>query len=350
LDQYLMKHPDELFSRPSESVVINPDNPLVAEAHAACAAHELPLTLDDREILGPSIEEAANRLVQAGHLRLKEDRLFWARRSRPAPAIDIRAGGGPSYLIVSGDQLLGTLDESRVQRDAHVGAIYLHQGDSYLVRTVDAGSRQVTVAPADVDYYTQTRQEIDLSVIDVEATSRLGPANLHLGVVEVQSHVTSYQRRRLGTREVIDTVGLELPPTIMTTASVWMTIPDKVIDLLGLGPELLGALHAAEHAGIALLPLMAVCDRWDIGGLSTNWHPATGTSTIFIYEAYPGGAGISPIAFSKGPRHWQATVDAITGCPCLAGCPSCIQSPKCGNLNEPLSKMGAVRLLTAIVD
>lgn len=349
LDQYLMHHPDELFSRPSEAVVINPENPLVAEAHAACAAHELPLTLDDRQVLGPSIEEAANRLVQAGHLRLKDDRLFWARRSRPAPAIDIRAGGGPSYMIVAGDQLLGTLDESRVQRDAHEGAIYLHQGDSYLVRSVDTGLRQVTVAPAEVDFYTQTRQEIDLTVIEMEATSSMGAAKLHLGMVEVESHVTSYQRRKLGTREIIDTVDLDLPPAVMTTASVWMTIPDSLLDSVRLGSDLLGALHAAEHAGIALLPLMAVCDRWDIGGLSTNWHQATGTATIFIYEAYPGGAGISPIAFDRRRRHWLATKGAIEDCPCLEGCPSCIQSPKCGNLNEPLSKNGAIKLLAAIL-
>lgn len=349
LDQYLMHHPDELFSRPSEAVVINPDNPLVAEAHAACAAYELPLTLDDRHVMGASVEEAANRLVQAGHLRLKDDRLFWARRSRPAPSIDIRAGGGPSYVIVAGDQELGTLDESRVQRDAHEGAIYLHQGESYLVHSIDSGLRQVTVVPADVDFYTQTRQETDLTVVEMEATSFLGPAKLHLGIVEVESHVTSYQRRKLGTNEVMDAIELDLPPSVMTTASVWMTIPDSLVDSLRLGSDLLGALHAAEHAGIALLPLMAVCDRSDIGGLSTNWHPATGTATIFIYEAYPGGAGISPIAFDRGQRHWLATKGAIEDCPCVAGCPSCIQSPKCGNLNEPLSKKGAIRLLTAIL-
>jgi len=360
LDQYLMNHPDELFSRPSEAVVINPDNPLVAEAHAACAAYELPLQLEDRDILGAAIEEAANRLVQAGHLRLKEGRLFWGRRQRPAPSIDIRSSGGAIYTIVSSgratgsppgrsDTLIGTLDEARVYRDAHVGAIYLHQGDSYLVRSLDTGLKQVSVSPAHVDYYTQTRQETDLAVVDEIASVQLGGAKLHLGIVEVANQVVGYQRRKLGSRQLIDTVDLDLPASIMTTASVWMTLPDALLDGLGLGPELLGALHAAEHAGIALLPLMAVCDRWDIGGLSTNWHPSTGTATIFIYEAYPGGAGISPVAFDRGSRHWVATVEAIERCPCSSGCPSCVQSPKCGNLNEPLSKSGAVRLLRAIL-
>jgi DEAD/DEAH box helicase domain-containing protein len=338
-----------LFSRPSEAVVINPDNPQVAEAHAACAAYELPLALDDREVLGTSIEEAANRLVQAGHLRLKEGRLFWGRRQRPAPSIDIRSSGGATYVIVSGDSMLGTLDEARVYRDAHVGAVYLHQGDSYLVRSLDTGLKQVSVTPAHVDYYTQTRQETDLQVVDAIATVQLGEARLHLGMVEVANQVIGYQRRKLGSRDLIDTIDLDLPASIMTTAAVWLTLPDRLLDRLKLGPDLLGALHAAEHAGIAMLPLMAVCDRWDIGGLSTNWHSSTGTATIFIYEAYPGGAGISPVAFDRGRRHWLATVEAIERCPCAAGCPSCVQSPKCGNLNEPLSKSGAVRLLREIL-
>ena len=349
LDQYLMTHPDELFSRPSEAVVINPSNPQVAEAHAACAAYELPLQLEDREILGTAMEEAANRLVQAGHLRLKEGRLFWGRRQRPAPSIDIRSSGGATYTIVAGDRLLGTLDETRVYRDAHVGAIYLHQGDSYLVRSIDSALKQVSVAPANVDYYTQTRQETDLEVIDDIATVQLGKGRLHLGMVDVTNQVVGYQKRKLGSRELIDTIDLDLPASLMTTASVWLTVPDSLLDRLDLGPDLLGALHAAEHAGIALLPLMAVCDRWDLGGLSTNWHQSTGTATIFIYEAYPGGAGISPVAFDRGRRHWVATVEAIERCPCASGCPSCVQSPKCGNLNEPLSKGGAIRLLREIL-
>ncbi|HSL26138.1 MAG TPA: Zn-binding domain-containing protein, partial [Acidimicrobiia bacterium] len=355
LDQYLMSHPQELFSRPSEEVVINPRNPLVAEAHAGCAAYELPLRLEDREILGDSVEEAANRLVQAGHLRHKEGTLYWARRSRPAPAIDIRASGGPAFVIMTsapGDapRMIGTLDEGRVYRDAHVGAVYLHQGESYVVEELEPSLRQVRVRRADVDYYTQTRQESDLTVVDQTASAALGRANLYLGIVEVESRIISYQRRRLGSRELIDTIDLDLPPSVMTTTAVWMTMPGSLLDQVALGPDLLGALHAAEHGAIALLPLMAVCDRWDIGGLSTNWHPATGTATIFIHEGYPGGAGISPIAFERSRRHWEATVDAIRRCPCARGCPSCIQSPKCGNLNEPLSKAGAVRLLEGVLD
>ncbi|HEX5672446.1 MAG TPA: DEAD/DEAH box helicase [Acidimicrobiia bacterium] len=350
LDQYLMTHPEELFSRPSEAVVINPDNPLVAEAHAACAAHELPLDLADRETLGPSIEEAANRLVQAEHLRFKEGRLYWSRRTRPAPSIDIRGSGGPTFTIVAGNTLLGTLEQTRVFRDAHEGAVYLHQGDSYLVEELDTARREVRVRSADVGYYTQTRQDINLEVVDHEASATVGRVRLHLGRVEVETQVTGYQKRRLGTRELIESVYLNLPPSRLSTQGIWMTISDQMIATAQVEADLLGSLHAAEHAGIALLPLMAVCDRWDIGGLSTNWHQATGTSTIFIYEAYPGGAGISPIAFAVGSRHWRATLEAMERCPCRSGCPSCVQSPKCGNLNEPLSKAGAIRLLGTILD
>ncbi len=347
LDQYLMRHPQELFDRPTEAVVVNPANPQLAEAHAACAAYELPLAIDDREILGPAMEEAANRLVQAGHLRLKDSRLYWARRQRPAPSIDLRSSSGPPYQIIVRKELLGTLDGDRVNRDAHPGAIYLHQGDSYLVESVDHALREVRVSAASVDYYTQTRAETDLSIVDMAARSpagRLG-VSIHLGTVDVESQVIAYQKRSLKTREVIETIDLDVPPTSLTTSAIWLTFPD----LADLGADLLGALHAAEHAGIALLPLMAVCDRWDIGGLSTNFHPDTGTATIFIHEGYEGGAGIAPIAYERHERHWKATRDLIGECPCLSGCPSCVQSPKCGNLNEPLSKAGALRLLDLFV-
>jgi DEAD/DEAH box helicase domain-containing protein len=346
LDQYFMTHPSELFTRKPEAVVINPDNPVVAEAHAACAAHELPLALDDREVLGEAMEEAANRLVQQNHLRLKEGRLYWSRRQRPASQIDIRSSGGPTYHIINDGELLGTLDEARAFRDAHQGAIYLHQGDTYRVERLDYPTRQVWVTRADVDYYTQTRQEKLLEVLELEAAGHMGQAGHHLGWVRVESQVVAYQKRRLGTRELLDTIYLDLPSTVFETQAVWLALPDALLAAAGIAAiDLLGALHAAEHAGIALLPLMAVCDRWDIGGLSTNWHPATGMSTIFIYEAYPGGAGISPVAYQAGQDHWKATLEAVDNCPCQSGCPSCVQSPKCGNFNEPLSKAGAVRLL-----
>ena len=350
LDQYFMTHPDELFSRPPEAAVINPENPLVAEAHAACAANERPLAIDDRETLGDAIEEAANRLVQAGHLKLKDGRLYWARRQRPAPQVNIRTSGGASYVIVGPDGAVGTLDEERAFRDGHEGAVYLHEGETFVVDVMDTQRREIRVTPRMVDYYTQPKSEKLLEVIDSEARDRIGPIGHHYGTVRVETHMIGYQKRKLGSREVMDTVYLDLPPTVFETEGIWFTIPEQVLIDADIDPMTApGALHAAEHAGIALMPLMAICDRWDIGGLSTPWHPQVGGATIFIYEAYPGGAGISPVAFRAGRDHLEATVEAIRSCPCLAGCPSCVQSPKCGNGNDPLDKAAAIRLLDVIL-
>jgi DEAD/DEAH box helicase domain-containing protein len=350
LDQYFMTHPDELFTRPPEAAVINPGNPLVAEAHAACAANELPLTIDDRDILGTAMEEAANRLVQAGHLKLKDGRLYWARRRRPAPQVNIRTSGGSAFVIVGPEGAIGTIDEERAFRDGHEGAVYLHEGETFVVDHMDAQRREIRVTPRMVDYYTQPKTEKMLEVIESEAKDRIGPIGHHYGIVRVESHVTGYQKRKLGSREVMDTVYLDLPPTVFQTEGIWFTIPDQVLIDAEIDPMTApGALHAAEHAGIAMMPLMAICDRWDIGGLSTPWHPQVGGPTIFIYEAYPGGAGISPVAFRAGRGHLEATLEAVRSCPCLAGCPSCVQSPKCGNGNDPLDKASAVRLLDTVL-
>lgn len=348
LDQYFMTHPDELFTRPPEQVVVNPANPFILEAQVGCAAYELPLRLDDRELFGAELEEAVARLVTQGHLRLRDGALFWARRARPASSVNIRTAGGRRYTIVADGTPLGTLDEARAFRDAHPGAVYLHQGDTYLVERLDTRLGEVRVRAEDVDFYTQPKQEKDLQILDVDATATVGRTSLTLGDVRVESQVVAYQQRRLGSGEVLDTFPLDLPSTSFETRGFWMNLPDEVLEAARLDDrELPGALHAAEHALIALLPLTAVCDRWDVGGLSTPWHPDTGRATIFVYEAYPGGAGISPVAFAAGADLLRSTVEAIRRCPCVGGCPSCVQSPKCGNFNEPLSKPGAIRLLDA---
>ena len=348
LDQYFMAHPEELFARPSEAGVINPSNPTVVDAHTGCAAYELPLTLEDREILGLESEESATRLVAAEHLALRNGRLYWARRYRPAPRIDIRTSGGGTYTLTGEGRMLGTVDGWRANRDAHAGAVYLHQGESFVVDRTDHRRREIELHRADVDYYTQAKEEMSLEILDQKATRRLGPAGHYLGGLRVETQVIGYQKRRIGSREVLDTVYLDLPPTRFDTEGIWFTIPE-VLTAVVPSFDLLGALHAAEHAGIAMLPLLAICDRWDIGGLSTDWHPQTGMASIFIYEGFAGGAGISPIVYEAGVRHLRATLEAIRRCPCESGCPSCVQSPKCGNLNEPLSKSGAEALLQALL-
>ena len=354
LDQYYMTHPRQLFTRPPEAAVINPDNPLVVEAHTACAAHELPLRPDDHKFLGDRMEEAANRLVQTGDLRLRQGSLYWARRSRPAASVSIRSSGGSSFSVVdvAANELLGTLEESQTFNQAHPGAVYLHQGDTFVVDGLDLALREVRVHPEKVGYYTQSQEEKYLEILQTRDRRPVGRLRQHVGSVRVESHVVAFKRKRIGSGEVLTFDALDLPPIEFETDAVWWTIPDDVYSGACVDHhDVPGTLHAAEHAAIAMLPLFAICDRWDIGGLSTPFHPETGTGTIFIYEAYPGGAGISAIAFATGLDHLEATREMVDGCPCEDGCPSCVQSPKCGNFNEPLSKDGAVRFLeTALGD
>ncbi len=350
LDQYFMHHPTELFTRPPEAAVINPDNPLVLEAHTACAAYELPLRVEDREVLGEGMEEAATRLTAEGHLMVRDGRLAWARRQAPAPRVGIRTSGGSPFTIVDEGtgEALGTLEESRTFRDAHPGAIYLHRGDTFVVRGLDLSKHEILVRTSLADYYTQPQQDTWLEILGVDRRGRLGKLDHFVGTVQVENHVVAYKKRKLGSGEVLGLEPLDLPSTVFETKGIWLTVPDSLFDEAGVEPrDLLGTLHAAEHAGIGMLPLFAICDRWDIGGLSTNHHPGTGLATIFIYEAYPGGAGISEVAYDVGSAHLTATLEALRACPCDHGCPSCVQSPKCGNFNEPLSKHGAIRFLDA---
>lgn len=352
LDQYFMRHPQELFTRPSEAAVVNPDNPYILDAHVGCAAYELPLTLDDRAFFGAGLEESAARLADEGLLRLRGGKLFWADRRRPAPEVGIRSSSAHRYEIVTEDgEALGTLEASQVFSQAHPGAVYLHQGETYLVERLDQERHQVQVRLEDVDWYTQPHEEKTLEVLEVHDTQMIGATGHMLGKVRVESVVVGFRRKKVGSGEIVSSEPLDLPPVTLETDAIWFTIPDEVVDRSGISPaDLPGSLHAAEHAAIGMLPLFAICDRWDLGGLSTPLHPDTGMATIFIHEAYEGGAGVSPVAYATGVRHLQATLDAIVSCPCESGCPSCIQSPKCGNFNEPLSKQGAIALLRAILE
>jgi len=355
LDQYFMHHPDELFSRRAEAAVVNPDNPTVLDAHVACAAHELPLTPEDSSYFGDGMEESANRLVQAEHLRIRDGRLFWARRQSPASQINLRSSGGPTYTIADQEgELLGTVEQERAFRDTHLGAVYLHQGNTYVVEDLDLQRHEIQVREERVDYYTQPKEEKFLEILEVEAKGPLGSFTHWLGRVRVESQVIGYRKKRLGAGDSSESVAMEhldLPATTFETQAFWFTCPDQLLDEAGVDPrDIPGTLHATEHTMIAMLPLFAICDRWDIGGLSTPFQPQTGTNTIFIYDGYAGGAGIAPVAYAVGPDHARATLAALVDCPCEVGCPSCVQSPKCGNFNDPLSKHGAIRLLsTALV-
>ncbi len=354
LDQYLVHHPEDLFDKPAEAAVIDPTNPYVLEPHLRCAAREVPLREDELDIFGDrdQVLAAVVRMVERGDLALRRD--AWHDRGKEPPhrAVDVRAGGGHVYRIIIGEtgEMLGTADEGRAYATLHPGAVYLHMGEQYLVRELNLVDRVAVVTEADPDYYTQARDLTDISVVAVEEEGRTGDVDASFGTVRVTNQVTSFVRKLVSTNGIVDELPLALPPHHLETRAVWWTIPTSVISRAAVSPrDLAGAIHAAEHAAIGLLPLVATCDRWDVGGVSTPMHDDTGMTTIFIYDAYPGGAGITERGFRTSERWLRATLDAIRQCPCSHGCPSCVQSPKCGNGNEPLDKPGATALLAAIL-
>jgi DEAD/DEAH box helicase domain-containing protein len=354
LDQYLVHHPDDLFDKPPEAAVIDPANPYVREPHLRCAAREIPLGEGELAYFGDpdDVRTSVEAMADRGELVRRRD--AWHDRGKDAPhrAVDVRAGGGHVYSIVAEDtgELIGTADEHRAYATLHAGAVYLHLGEQYLVQELDLVERVAVVRRADPDHYTQARDVTDIAVERVLDRSALGDVEQCFGDVLVTDQVVSYVRKSVSTNETLDELPLALPAVQLETRGVWWTIPGGVLDRAGVGPrDVPGAIHAAEHAAIGLLPLVATCDRWDIGGVSTPMHPDTGHTTIFIYDAYPGGAGISERGASSSERWLRATLEAIRGCPCAHGCPSCVQSPKCGNGNEPLDKQGAVALLAAFL-
>jgi DEAD/DEAH box helicase domain-containing protein len=350
LDTYLVHHPAALFSRPVEATVLDPGNPYVLGPQLCCAAAELPLTAEDLEIFGPTARSAVDTLVRGGALRRRPSGWYWTEGRRPD--VDLRGTGAPQISVVedSTGRLLGTADGGSSHFQLHPGAVYLHQGVSYVVDSLDLTDAVALVHEEEPDWTTHARDVTSLGVRQTTSYVDAGSVGLFLGEVDVTGQVVSYQRRSLSTGEVIDTRPLDLPPRQLRTMAVWFTVSFESLAVAGVGTaEVSGALHAAEHAAIGLLPLVATCDRWDIGGLSTATHPDTGAPTVFVYDGHPGGAGFAERAYSAAAHWLGATRDAIAECGCEAGCPSCVQSPKCGNGNEPLAKDAAVRVLDVVL-
>ena len=353
LDQWMMRHPEELFNRVSEPAVINLDNPYVFVPHLGCAAFELPLTRNDSEYWPTQLDEGIRQLVLEDRAIITsqgdEQTVLWSGRGTPAPTIGLRsASRGEFRIMTRGGQMIGTVDESRAYEVLHEGAVYLHQGAAWTVIELNLASLSALVVPADGDLYTQARSSISIRLLGVDDQRPVGASTLHIGSVEVTSQVTGFQTKRVSTHEVVSRDSLELPPVHLETRAVWYTFADDVVQSARIDPtELPGALHASEHAAIGILPLFTICDRWDVGGVSTEWLPETDAPTVVIHDAYPGGAGIAELAFGVADSHLAATLEVLQRCPCLDGCPSCVQSPKCGNGNEPLDKAAARRLLQA---
>jgi DEAD/DEAH box helicase domain-containing protein len=362
LDTYLVHHPSALLGRPVEGCVLDPANPYVLGPHLTCAAAESPLL--DAEVttlFGTTAPSVLAAQVSERVLRRRATGWFWPHPSdRPAASVDIRGGGGGQVVVVEADtgRMLGTSDVSMAPATLHPGAVYLHRGASFVVDSLDLepGDGLALVHAEDPDWSTSARSVVEVEVVEVEVVDgdraeilTVGGVSVRLGEVSVTSQVVSYIRRR-PSGEVIETVPLDMPTQTLRTRAVWYTIDDSLLADAGLDPERVpGALHAAEHAAIGLLPLFAVCDRWDIGGMSTALHAHTGTPTVFVYDGYPGGAGFAERGFADIVAWLTATRAAIRDCECPTGCPSCVQSPKCGNGNIPLDKPGAVVVLDIVL-
>ena len=352
LDTYLVHHPETLLRRPVEATVLDPGNPYVLAPHLCAAAAELPLTEADLALFGPESVAVTEALIRRGMLRRRGPVICWTRRGRAART-GLRGTGGRPVKIVEAPtgRLVGTVDEPSAHVLVHTGAIYPHQGEMYLVARLDLADSVALVEAADPGYATSAREVTAIEVAAELRRSAWGGAAVHFGDVQVTRQVTSFVRRGLETGRPLGEVPLDLPPRTLRTRAVWWTIPDSQRSVLaGLGVDLPGAAHAAEHASIGLLPLFAACDRWDIGGVSADVHPATGQLTVFVYDGHDGGAGFAERGYQAAAEWLRATAEAIRSCECQAGCPSCIQSPKCGTGNEPLSKNGAVLLLECLLE
>ena len=352
LDHYLAHHPRAVFGRPVEATVTDPSNPYVLGPQLCCAAAELPLVPEDLADFGGAAAEArVEELVAEGALRRRPTGWYWAGRGRPD--VDIRGSGLAPVTIIEGDtgRLLGTVDGDAAHATVHTGAVYVHRGETYVVDEFDVDEAVAVVHPESPEWTTVARDVTDLAIVATDRSRSLGTVTAHTGVVDVTNQVVAYQRRRLGTGEVLAEFPLDLPARQLRTRAVWLTLDERAVGRAEVDDaELPGALHAAEHAAIGILPLLATCDRWDLGGVSTALHPDTGAATIVVYDGHPGGAGFAERGFAVLRRWLQATRATVASCECESGCPSCVQSPKCGNGNEPLDKAGAVRVLDVVLD
>nr|WP_304661091.1 DEAD/DEAH box helicase [Arthrobacter sp. zg-Y844] len=353
LDTYLVHHPEAIFDISVEATVFDPSNPYVLGPHLCAAAAELPITPDERELFGPTAGGLLEQLVDQGYLRRRPSGWFWTHPESAASMVNLRAAGGGPINIVETETgtLLGTMDSPQAQYQAHTGAIYVHQGQTFLVDELNEADHCAMVTLTNPEFYTQARDITQVEVLETDRTSEWNGIQVCFGTVKVTTQVVSYQRKALISNEILGEEPLELEAKELFTKAVWFVIDEKFLVSAGLASaDFPGSLHAAEHASIGMLPLVATSDRWDIGGVSTALHADTEKPTIFVYDGHPGGAGFAERGYEAARIWLAATRDAIRACECDGGCPSCVQSPKCGNKNNPLDKKGAVTLLNVLLD
>ena len=348
LDQYFMREPETLLGRRVEAAILDHENARVLDGHVRAAAFEAPLDDADRAVLG---DEALARAAELPELKHTKAGYVWNGRDYPAGRFGLRSTTPDSFTIVDSatGTVLGIAERERAYSTVHEGAVYLHAGDSYRVLELDLETRTALVAPYAGDYYTQAKKETTTAIEEPLRSDRRLGVELTFGRVSVTEQVVAYQRKSIRTQETMETIALVLPETTFETEAIWFVPTADQLEGLDEMPRLLGSLHAAEHSLIAILPLWAMCDRWDIGGLSTNLHFQTRAPTIFIYDGHAGGVGITERGFEAFEGWVADTAKMLAGCPCERGCPSCVQSPKCGNLNEPLDKDGSLTFLLRLL-
>ena len=353
LDQYLVRHPEALFGKPHESARISPTNPYILGPQLLCAAYEAPLAPEDADLFGTDLSAETRDLADSGFLRAREGRWYLEPDvSYPAQQVNIRSTSAGFYTLVEKESgvVLETIEQMSALLHWHPGAVYLHQGEAYLITDLDIESHTAYASRKDVPYYTEVRNFTETRVLNVYKEKTAGRTSVYLGEVSVTTTVAGFARRAHLTNEVLGQEYVTLPAQSYTTTALWFDIPKDTLErIYAERKDLAGGLHAAEHAAIGMLPLFALCDRNDIGGISTPLHPDTGRPQVFIHDGHPGGVGIAEKGFDIIEDLWKGTLDVVADCPCESGCPSCIQSPKCGNNNQPLDKDVAILLLRELL-
>jgi DEAD/DEAH box helicase domain-containing protein len=348
LDQYFLSHPRALIDRPPETAVVNPANPDILAKHLVCAADELPLSAAEPLARLNGAAGVLGDLRDAGALLQSEDGgTYFAARRHPQRQVDLR-GSGRQFRIFSshGNRPVGEIDGLRAMTETHPGAVYLHHGTAYLVRKLDLRRRVVQIAKTRVPYYTRALTEKSTDLHDPLEQKRLGELTVGLGRLTVTQQVVGFEKRSVQTREKLSEHRLDLPPLTFETDGFWMAFPDAWLQPMpAAGLDVLGGLHAAEHAAIGMLPLVVLCDRNDLGGFATQLQPQLKAAAVIVYDGVPGGAGLARPAFDQIRRVLAVTLEALRSCDCESGCPSCVQSPRCGSGNRPLDKAAAIRLL-----
>lgn len=352
LDQYFARNPEELFARRPENAVINPDNSVIRMRHLECAAAELPLALQEPWLRSPGLLDEILELERAGSLVRSPDQQRWfAARKRPQRDVDLRGGGNTYTIEDEQGEPIGTMEGFRVWKETHPGAVYLHRGKAWIIDRLDCGSRRILARQESVSWFTRARCRKETEILQEISRKDLGNCAVFHGRLRITETITGYEKRVSSGNKLLSITPLDAPPQVMETEGIWFVIPDVIRqNLESQFVHFMGSIHALEHAAIGLLPLQVMADRDDFGGISIPLHPQLGLPAVFIYDGHAGGAGLAPEAFAHARELLQATLRSISACPCEDGCPSCIQSPKCGAGNRPLSKDGAIRLLEKMLE